>query len=257
MDNSPKWAVGVVTAPRAESCIEKTLPSLRNGGWDDFVVYAEPGSVVPHDKVVMRPEVYGDWANWYCGLSELVQTHPQADYVLMLEDDVVMCKNVRQYLDVSIPKLDDFAALSFYTPAFYNKFSTESMFNKEYEGSRTLGTLTVIMKMATALDFIGDPEISKRRFLSKDSTMAAQDWSNTAKDIFLGLWAKRKGLPIYYHSPSLAQHIGQKTTLLVTYALYDGDLQRYALTFMGEQYDALKLLEGWPKASEMGTIPIV
>jgi hypothetical protein len=256
MASTSKWAVGVVTAPRAESYIATTLQSIKNGGWDDFTVFAEPGTKINADKIVIRPTVYGDWSNWYCALSELAQTNPNADYLLMFEDDCIMCQNVRQYLEIVVPKLDEFAALSFYTPAFYNRFSTENMFNKEFEGSRTLGTVTVCMKMNTALDFISDPEISKRRFLSRSSTMAAQDWSNTAKDVFLGLWAKRKGLPIYYHTPSLAQHIGQKTTLVLTYSIYDSETQRFALSFMGEDYDALNLLNGWPTAKDMKVIPM-
>ena len=45
-----KWTVGVITAPREKGYyLDQTLRSLKNAGWSDIVVFAEPGSPIPDD----------------------------------------------------------------------------------------------------------------------------------------------------------------------------------------------------------------
>jgi hypothetical protein len=54
----------------------------------------------------------------------------------------------------------------------------------------------------------------------------------------LAEWAQRQQLPVYYHAPSLAQHIGETST--VWPGAGNSGLRR-ASTFVGEDFDALEL----------------
>ena len=59
-------------------------------------------------------------------------------------------------------------------------------------------------------------------------------------DSMLGLWAQNNQLAVYFHTPSLAQHIGQ-TSVVWPRATAGG--RRQASDFVGETFDALTLPE--------------
>lgn len=228
-----KCAIGISSAQRMVNYVDRTVASLAVAGWDDVTIFAEPESPAS-GTVVRRPKQYGDWTNWYCGLFELVQTHHDADYFAMFEDDVVVCKNVRKYVEGILPHLGNFASLSLYTPGIYSRPSPRLLHN-ECRQEETVSTLTVIFPASSVLSFLAynvGHRSSGRVFFGKDR-------SNTGKDIVLGLWAFHENLPIYYHSPSLAQHIGLESTLPVE---LNREEKRFATDFVGEDFDALSLL---------------
>lgn len=248
----PKWAVGLITAPRkGEPTVQRTLESLKKAGWDDVVVFAEPGAPVEHNKVVRRPDRYGDFTNWFTGLVELIISHPRHKYIMMLEDDVVLVRNLRQYLDLRLPKLTPFASASVFCPSYFTRY-TDDLWERKYEGEFTLGTQTVCMTREMALEFISDRDVVRHR--SSGVVYFTNPSENTAKDIVIGVWAQKRNLPVCYHNPSLAQHIGDNSTLR---SYYWKAAQLSAQDFVGEDFDALDLLKGMPTAKQMGQVRIV
>jgi hypothetical protein len=239
MHTEAKWAVGIVTAPRdGVSYLEQTTESLLAAGFADFTIFGEPGcDLTAYPKHTIRPVVYGDWTNWFCGLAETIYRNPEADYVAMFEDDVVVCKNSRRYLEESLPQLDEFATFSLYTPGIYHKQSAR-LFHNQQNGPETVSTLSVVFRMETALRFLADPMNVGHR--SSGRNYFGKDISNTGKDIVIGLWAESLGLPIYFHTPSLAQHIGDVSTLPLE---PNSRLKRYACSFPGDDFDATDLLD--------------
>jgi len=251
-----KWTVGVTTCPREQGYyLDRTLASLQQSGWNEIVVFAEPQSLIPDEfkgYVVQRRKQYGDWTNWASGLYELFLSEPDTDYFFMGEDDFVLCKGVREYLEQCLPQLGDFASLSLYTPSKY-KHTYRGVYN-HCEGMETWSTVTVIMPHKSVWKFFSDSDVQKHRF--EDIFKVQKEWwlgtphasygrgytslidtvGNTVKDAVIGQWAKKLDLPVYYHVPALAEHIGYHSTLTDDVARVDNG--RMTTSFVGEEFDA-------------------
>lgn len=254
-----KWTVGVITCPREKGYyLDQNLRSLNNAGWEDVVVFAEPDSVIPDDftgDVVHRRKQYGDWTNWASGLYELFLSEPDTDYFFMSEDDALVCRGAKKYLESILWQLGDFASLSIYTPSKYQQ--KYRGFHNLCNGMETWSTVTVIMSHKSVWQFFSDPDVQKHRF--EDIFKVQKEWwintphasygrgysslidtvGNTVKDAVIGKWAEKTGLPVYYHTPALAEHIGYHSTL--TDDLSNPDNGRMTSDFVGEDAD----LEGW------------
>ena len=219
-----KWAVGVITAPRKQGCyLERTLNSICKAGWQGLVLFAEPGSPIPasyQGDVVSRPKLFGDWTNWATGLYELLLSEPDAAYFAMFEDDVVVCRGAKSYLEYAIPCLEDFASLSIYTPPVCHR-KCQGFYNN-CRGWDTIGTQTVIMTHESVIRFFSDYQVQSHRFSKVGDPgtpycfIDAFPVGNTVKDAVIGRWAEKSKLPVFYHTPSLAQHIGAESTLFDT-----------------------------------------
>ena len=252
-----KWTVGVITAPREQGYyLDQTLRSLRNAGWEDVTVFAEPGSVIPEDfegHVVERRKQYGDWTNWASGLYELFLSEPDSDYFFMAEDDALMCRGAKNYLERTIPLLGDFGSLSIYTPGKYSRNRKRRGFFNCCEGIETWSTVTVIMSHKSVWRFFSDSDVQRHRF--EDIFNVHKEWwlktphasygagytsiidtiGNTVKDAVIGKWGKKLNLPIYYHTPALAEHIGYYSTL--TDDISEPENGRMTEDFVGEDAD--------------------
>ncbi len=255
----PKWTVGVTTAPRNKGYyLDRTLRSLQNAGWSDVVVFAEPNSPIPEDfagHVVHRRKRYGDWTNWGSGLYELFLSEPDTDYFFMVEDDALICRGAKKYLELVIPQLGDFGSISIYTPGKYRQ--TSRGFSNCCEGIETWSTVTVIMSHRSVWRFFSDPDVQRHRFedifkvetawwlgtpqasYGRGYTSIVDTVGNTVKDAVIGKWAEKHNLPIYYHTPALAEHIGYYSTL--TDDVSEASNGRMTSDFVGE--DAT--LEEW------------
>lgn len=245
-----KWSVGVITCPRKNGFfLDKTIRSINNAGWDDslITIFAEPKSVTPDffkGNVVERKKQYGDWTNWATGLFELLLSEPEADYFLMSEDDVVYNRDSKRYLELSFPHLGTFGSLSLYTPSRYHKKKFRG-WHDECCGMETWSTVTVIMSKKGVIDFFSFKDTIKHRFedIFKNPNIqwgVKTDPRNSVKDAVLGHWAYTHQLPMYYHTPALAQHIGVNSTITDDPSSVGNG--RMAADFVGEDA-ALQLLE--------------
>lgn len=265
--SKPKWTVGVTTAPREKGYyLDQTLRSLQNAGWTDIVVFAEPGSPIPDDfdgHVVFRRKQYGDWTNWGSGLYELFLSEPDTDYFFMAEDDALVCRGAKQYLEDTLPFIGDFASVSIYTPAKYQQ-RTIGFFNC-CDGMKTWSTVTVIMPHRSVWKFFSDPDVQMHRFedifkvnhewwLNTPCTSYGQGYTsiidtvgNTVKDAVIGKWAAKNKLPVYYHTPALAEHIGYYSTL--TEDIAEVTNSRMTADFVGEDF-----IPDWPRSTTPNSI---
>lgn len=243
-----KWTVGMITCPRKDghSYIDQSLESLTKAGFS-VTVFAEPGSFVPEGaNVIQRKKQYGDWTNWITGFYELLVSEYDSDYFMMVEDDAIICKDSKRYLEYAIPQLGEFASLSLYTPSIYHKKNFRG-FHNQLEGHRTWSTVTVVMTRQKAIDFFSDPHVQKHRFEDIFGfengywQCPNTDPKNSIKDAVIGQWANKKGLAIYFHTPSLAEHIGDFSTLTDQESTVANG--RRSLDFIGIEAD----LESWTK----------
>jgi hypothetical protein len=250
-----KWTIGITTAPRDQGYyLDQTLKSLSGAGFDNPVVFAEPGSIIPPDfngHVVKRRKKYGDWTNWATGLYELFLSEPSTDFFLMLEDDALLSTGLRNYLEYSLPYLGEFASLNLYTSSKYFCSKKIRMFHNECQGKRTWSTVAVVMSHNAVLSFFSDKDVQKHRFFDifkvkegfwnvnasygMGRSSEVDCVGNTVKDAVIGQWAERLALPVFYHTPSLVEHIGEFSTLTDDVSSVENG--RMSFDFVGKNFD--------------------
>ncbi|MCH7729843.1 MAG: hypothetical protein IH991_25740, partial [Planctomycetes bacterium] len=117
------WAVGVTTAPRTKPTIDRCLASLVQAGWSDFRLFADAGAEIPtafaNHPITRRDVKLGAWPNWYLGLGELFMRFPHADAFMIVQDDTVLCRNVRPLLERILWPSSKVGVVSVYSPSTY------------------------------------------------------------------------------------------------------------------------------------------
>ena len=229
-----KWTLGLITAPRSRGYfLDKTLESMT--GMPSPVIFAEPGSVIPdtfQGQVVHRRTRFGDWTNWAVALYELLLSSPDTDYFLMVEDDCVFCKNIIPYLEYTLPLIPEFAYISLYTGEEYH-YPKIRGFHDEGRGWDTRSTVCILLHRDKARTMLSNEGVMAHRWASRETFD-----DNSSKDSVLGKWAEEMGLPVYFHSPSLTQHIGWDSTLLWASSKgYTDECFPKAKEFVGEDFD--------------------
>ena len=120
------WAIGVTAAPRESSTLNRTLASLRKGGWDETIhLFSEQGTEPALNgngygslvNIERREPALGAWGNFYLALCELYLRDPDADAYFLLQDDVVFTSGLRAYLEETLWMNDQPAVVFLHTPS--------------------------------------------------------------------------------------------------------------------------------------------
>ncbi|QDT40367.1 hypothetical protein Pan241w_04230 [Gimesia alba] len=214
MDNSrvqnvKHWAVGVTTAPRKKSTLLQTLDSLKAAGWDFPRLFTEPGVEIPSEfnrlPVSRRDETLGAFPNWYLALTELVLRNPRAEAFLLCQDDVLFATDLRDYLEFTLWPEKQIGVISIYCPSHYPQ-ATKPGFIREDRGWDSWGALAYIFSNPSARAILCDSMVLNHRDFGPADGLHHID-------SVVGFWCERNNLPYFVHSPSLAQHIGESSTI--------------------------------------------
>ena len=224
------WAVGVTTAPRKVPTLEPTLRSLAAAGWDRPRLFAEPGTEIPVDFAhlprTLRDEPLGAFANWYISLAELVMRHPRAEAYVMVQDDVRFARNIRPFLEFALWPAPNCGCVSIYCPSNY-AVGRAPGFHIEDRGWLTWTAQVLIFPNPAARLLVGSSlPVSHRHHGPRKGSRNI--------DCLVGAWCKNAGRPFYVFTPSLAEHIGETSTLY-RHATVSG--HRASSTFVGESAD--------------------
>jgi hypothetical protein len=229
------WSVGVLTAPRAEPTLERTLRSLAKAGWDEVRLFAEPGAAIPRGfperRVTRRSERVHAWPNFLLALMELLLRQPHADAYLLCEDDVLFCGGLRAYLEETLWPAERLGVVSLFTSGYRDPGNGAGFFPTRH-GLATWGAQAFLFPNAAARAMIRHADIVNHR-----SRGPRQGKADT--DAMVGWWCQRAGLDCHLHSPSLGQHIGETSALWETSELAG---LRVASTFPGEDCDIAQLM---------------
>lgn len=238
-----QWAVGVTTAPRRQATLGRCLESVVTAGWTDLRLSAEPGAPIPdffeHLPCTQRSDRLGAWSNWFLTLEELYQRESKADVFMIVQDDVVFSRNTRAYLERVLWPCDRLGVVSLYHPG--RRVDETGFVRLDCEDGLP-GALALLFPNAAARLLLGDREAILHR--RRGPTVATRHI-----DVVVGQWAHRLGLPAYCHRPSLVQHIGQTTTV---WGESENSVIRQATDFLGEEVDALSLLDAERTADSAG-----
>ena len=173
-----RWAVGLTTAPRPEPTLKRTRTSLHKAGWPDCRVFDDTDAA-------------GAWRNWIDGLEQLIRRRPRAHAYLMVQDDAVFCRGLRSYLERTLWPADGAALCSPYSPTPYRQ--PHRGWHEENRGWSLVGALCWAL-----------PPDSARAIVAELGGVEAK----SRIDARIGQWARGNRRSVWYHTPSLVQHVG-------------------------------------------------
>ncbi len=206
------FAVAVTTAPRPLPTLERTLASLERAGFDRVRVVGD----VNRD---------GAWPNWLRAVRTLLAESAAADALLVCQDDIICCRHLREYLERTMWPDASVAVCSPYCPAPYR--GDRQGWHQERRGWYLVGALCWAIPRAAAEAILCD---------------LGHVESRNRIDARVGRWALQTRRSVWYHTPSLVQHIGNGNSALGD--KLENDLRR-AVDFVGENALADELGEGF------------
>lgn len=239
-----KIAVGVTTVPeRINDLLPKTLKSLETAGFTRSRLFVDGvDNPLPffgwNVDVTCRGDRIGNFGNWYLGMVELFCRNPDADRYLMFEDDIVVCRGLREYLSrVEMPKN---GYCNLYLGGERNPVlavdKSPGWFLSDQLG---IGALSLMFDRATVIRMLGSTRFVSHRL----ERTILPGWKcqrgemNVDGAVLLAL--RNCGDPQiqeYCHNPGLVQHIGAGNSTLGNEKIAESPL------FAGEKFDARTLL---------------
>lgn len=219
-----EWGVGVTTAPRPRPTLARTLQGLHRAGWTDVRLFADGEVEIPdawrHLEVSWRSPRMGAWPSYYLALAELLMRRPSADAFMIVQDDTVLFEHpqLRSYVESILWPAPERGIVSLYCSKAYAR---------PVPGWHRLderliwGGQILIFDRETLIELVSDPGVIRHRL---DPTGLANI------DGVIGQWAEATGTGVYVPSPSLAQHIGQTSSIWENSLIL---MNRRAIAFAG------------------------
>lgn len=242
-----KWAYGVTTVySRMTDLLPRTLDSLHKAGFTtprlfvDGVSFKVAQQYEQHYaplgiEVEVRRQNIRAQGNWTLGLWELYIRNPQSDYYAMFQDDIVLCRNVKRYLEHCQYPRDGYWNL--YTAwENLNVVRRDISTHKHIQGwhpSNQLGrgALALVFDNRAVVKLLGHAHIIKK---IKSVDMGTCNVDGGIAEVFRLSEGKE-----YIHHPSLASHTGDHSTM-------KSARPRPCRSFAGEDFDAMQLLTAKP-----------
>ena len=231
-----KWSVAVTTCnERRTTFLPRTLRSLAAAGFIDPHLHCDGIStkfVLPLDvnrrqanRATLHNPSVGAIGSWLLTLWQLWLTDSQADYYAIFQDDVVLCRNVCEYLEKRIGLIQT-GYLNLYTDVAndnllgtYNKPSKD--FQGWYQSDQTGRGAVALVFPRLAVPAV----LSWKKWLYLDTTASIDGMVSTA--------LRMAYFTEYVHNPSLVQHVGNPSLLNHPFT--------QSPCFLGEEYDALQI----------------
>lgn len=211
-----EWAVGVTTSPRRQPTLEICLDSVVRAGWEKPRVFMDGTGPLPerYNQLLLtwREASVGALPAWFTTLQELLFQQPTADAYLLLQDDVVLFDRqpLREYLEEVLWPGRDVGLVTLFYTGLNLRPGWQAMHDAWSWGAQA---------------FIFSPEVAWR--LVTDDVFARAAFI-AAKDHHLPIpeklleWIVRTQTAVWYPVPSLAQHIGNTSTIWMDSTLAGG-----------------------------------
>ena len=232
---STDWVVGILHGPREENYLNRTWKSLEDAGWENPIIFSD-GVEYDWSKQTRRDEPLGAFGNFCCALMELFMRCPRDGNILLIQDDVVFCRNTREYLE----------SIVFPTHASHAKIYIPSIAEDELRKTRDLDEkargfheLRGPVSSYGAQAYVFTHQQAMALLLSYPLLYHRHNNSRGHKNIDGAVYrtTANRNKHEYVHVPSLCQHIGQTSSLG-----HEWQRQSTSTTFPGEKFDAMELL---------------
>jgi len=183
-----EWGIGVLTTThRTGGMLARTLESFRGSGFAPPVVFTDANK-------------RGGLWNLHRALKTLVEQCPDADAYMIVEDDVLFSRDIREYLESELwPSVGEHGCIcSIFTPTMYA--SRERWHIEDRDNGPWMSQCRIY-----------HPHSAKKIAADLDNDVRLRNkWRQI--DTTIGGWAKKHNVKIWFHSPSLTQHISHKNT---------------------------------------------
>lgn len=239
-----RWTYGITTVPqRKDDLFPQTLNSLRKAGFDQpylFIDGCDPYLARNHYKqyglgVTPRESRVRTAGHWVMSMLELYYRDPNADRYAMFQDDFVTYKNLKQYLDKapypekSYLNLYTFPSNQSLCDGKIGWFRARNLNSGPTNFQTGRGAVALIFSNEALVTLFSSAHLFKR---AKDAR-----YGHRKIDGGIVQAMNEQGWSEFCHNPSLTQHMGDKSSI-------EGQLpHQKALSFLGENYDAMELLE--------------
>lgn len=221
-----KWSYGVTTiSSRLDNLLPRTLASLAGAGFADphlFIDDAQqaPESLSGYASTCHCPPLRA-FGNWMTAAWSLYVYSSHADYYGIFQDDFVMCRNVREYIERS--KYPKCGYMNLYTFP-----SNESGKGWHLSNQRGLGAVALVFSNEALRTLLYQKHLVER--VQNDNR------GHLAIDGGIVESFKKCSWREWVHSPSLTQHTGEKSAI-------GNSPHQKAVSFRGEEFDALEFLK--------------
>lgn len=233
------WSYGITTVPsRFNSEFKTTLESLKQAGFDQPTIFVDgPPGEADYESlnlpVVYRQSNVKTAGHWMLSAWELYIRNSHAQYFAMFQDDFITYKSLKQYIELSGPPIDGY--LNLYTFPQNQKLADRAKTTGWFRSNqRGLGAVALVFTNQNFKQLISHQHM-RDRFQSLEPARNNRLRRDTHLDGGIVDSFKKMGLFEYCHSPSLVQHIGDKTSM-------NSPKQMRAPKFNGPEFDALQLL---------------
>lgn len=248
-----KWAYGVTTCvERRDDLLPRTLASLAAAGFPSprlFVDGAKDGWEHFGLETTYRYPTIRIVGNFLLGLAELWIRDPQADRFALFQDDILVYRNLRQYLDACpFPDGEGAKDMSGKGPAqkrgylnLYTFCSNDHMVPSIGQTGRRKvgwhlsnqfgrGAVGLVFCRACVIDLL----TSREHIVERPLEAGDNAWKKIDGGVISAL--NKRGWVEYIHWPSLTAHTGLRSTV-------GNKPHRQPTEFRGEGFDAMELLK--------------
>jgi hypothetical protein len=243
-------AIGMRCVGRSPPTVWRTIASLHQAGLAGDVTplhffvdgpFAELERLAEQGRVTWHAQPTGGWPSFLLAATELYLREPTAAHYLLVEDDVVFCRDVGAYLALHLERLE---VASLFSSAnveqrIRGRGAGFTRLNPGWHasaGSQALLFCNARMEELLASDFVRGYRLRPPQGL--DPRHFRRDGLHHT-DCVVGRFAALVGCGIQYHWPSLAQHIGQMSYM---YPGFTGKgANRFSCDFPGEDASALTI----------------
>ena len=250
-----RWAYGITTVTtRKDQYFPRTLRSLAAAGFDKPRLFVDKASLaegIAYEKqfglrVTVRNGHIGTAGNWCLALAELYIEEPTAERYAIFQDDLIACRNLRQYLErapypepgylnlytmqaneAAIRKPFEAVKGRWYEAAWLDPDRKIQPGEPNYGLQTGRGAVALVFNLQAVVTLLASKHLVER----------PQDSTSGKKRVDGGIVTamNKAGFREYVHSPSLVQHKGDISSM-------GSRPHKRAETFPGEDYDALALL---------------
>lgn len=248
------WQCGVTTVEaRRHDLLPRTLDSLVNAGFPLPRLFVDGSEDVegyrrqfPTLLTTFRVPAVRAFANWALGLGELYLRDPKADRYAMFQDDIVCCKNLREYLDkVLYPAKGYWNLFTFMDNDVLVKGQSkgfmESAWSQPNSKNRSIhqmgrGALALVFDREAVVTLLTHWHMVRRAY-------GPYAWYRIDGGVVEAM--NQAGFKEHIHNPSLVQHTGTVSSLHRDVRKRRNVSKKWRLqacTFPGENFDAMELL---------------
>lgn len=226
------WNYGITTVPqRKKELLPRTIESLKIAGFDQPHLFvdgcdASVEFLSLNLPITTHSTQIRTTGNWIVSLWELWASNPHADRYALFQDDLIVCKGLRQYLNQCKWPTEK---------AYLNLLTFRE--NHELIHSNSVGwhPSDQLGKGAVGLvfDSVGIKSILSSPHLV--NWIKSKDRGHRLIDRAVSQSLKKLGFTEFIHNPSLIQHTGKVSSM-------GSDRHPMSSCFLGENYDALNFL---------------